>query len=131
VADTVNEGHRRLALLCRASAAYDGALGIPLLLAAPAVARMMGAGEPQPVINAQLNGLFALSLALGYLWAAGDVRARRGYLWVFGVFAKLAGSALFVLDHLMRGSPAAFLLFAVTDGLLGLVTLALLLASPD
>jgi hypothetical protein len=37
------------------------------------------------------------------------------------------GASLFVVDHFLRGSPAAFLLFAVTDGTLGLLTLALLL----
>ena len=103
------------------------ALALPLLVAANATARMMGAPEPQPLINAQLNGLFTLTLALGYLWAAGDVGARRGYLWIAGVFAKGLGAALFVADHLAGRSPATFLLFAVTDGTLALLTLALLL----
>jgi hypothetical protein len=57
----------------------------------------------------------------------GDVEARRGFLWVAGPLAKLLGASLFVLDHFLRGSPASFLLFAFTDGMLGLVTLALLL----
>ena len=124
--NTVNEtgGLRALALV---SAAYDFALALPLLVAANATARMMGAPEPQPLINAQLNGLFTLTLALGYLWAAGDVAARRGYLWIAGVFAKGLGAVLFVADHLAGRSPATFLLFAVTDGTLALVTLALLL----
>jgi hypothetical protein len=46
---------------------------------------------------------------------------------VAGVLAKGLGSALFVLDHLLRHSPPAFLLFAVTDGTLAILTLALLL----
>ena len=87
----------------------------------------MGAGAPSPVINAQLNGLFTVTLALGYFWAAADVEARRGYLWIAGVAAKAAGSLLFVVDHFARGSPASFLLFAATDGTLALVTLVLLL----
>jgi hypothetical protein len=115
---------RALALL---SAAYDLVLALPLLLAAPAVARLMGAPAPEPVINAQLNGLFTLTLGVGYLWAAADAESRRGYLWVAGVLAKGLGSALFVLDHLLRHSPPAFLLFAVTDGTLAILTLALLL----
>lgn len=128
VKNAVNAGGRGpLRALAYVSAAYDLALGIPLLLAAPQVARMMGAPPPQPVVNAQLNGLFTLTLALGYLWAARDVDARRGYLWIAGVAAKAAGAALFVADHFTAGSPATFLLFAVTDGTLALVTLALLL----
>jgi hypothetical protein len=74
-----------------------------------------------------LNGLFTLTLALGYFWCAQDVEQRRGYLWVAGVFVKVVGAALFVGDHFLRGSPASFLLFAATDGSIGLVTLAALL----
>ena len=123
----VNERASGLRALALISGVYDLALGIPLLVAPVAVASLMGAGSPAPVINAQLNGLFTLTLALGYFWAARDVEARRGYLWTAGVFAKLVGSILFVVDHFTRRSPDAFLLFAVTDGTLGLATLAMLL----
>ena len=92
-----------------------------------ATARLFGAPPPVPVLNAQLNGVFTLSLAAGYFWAAGAPEERRGYLWVAGVLAKLLGASLFVLDHVLRGSPTSFLLFAVSDGSLALVTLALLL----
>ena len=77
-------------------------------------------------MNAQLNGVFTLSLAAGYFWAAGAAQERRGYLWVAGVLAKGLGAALFVLDHFIRGSPPAFLLFALTDGTLALLTAWLL-----
>lgn len=118
-----------LRTLALASAAYDFALAAPMLLAPEATARLFGAPPPVPVINAQLNGLFTASLGAGYLWAARDVDARRGYLWVAGVLAKLPGALLFVVDHLVRSSPASFLLFAATDGTLGFVTLGLLLAT--
>ena len=118
---------RSLALV---SGVYDLLLALPMLLAPVAVARLFGAPEPQPVINAQLNGMFTLTLAAGYFWAARDVEARRGYLWVAGVLAKALGAALFILDHVVNGSPRTFLLFAATDGSLALVTLALLLRRP-
>jgi hypothetical protein len=118
---------RTLALV---SAVYDFALALPLLLAPVAVARAFGAPEPSPVVNAQLNGMFTLTLAAGYLWAARDAEARRGYLWVAGVLAKGLGAALFLLDHFTHGSPPAFLLFAATDGTLAALTLALLLRQP-
>lgn len=102
---------------------YDVALSVPMLLAPEFTARLFGAPPPVPVLNAQLNGLFTLTLGLGYFWCAQDVVARRGYLWVAGVFVKLAGAALFIGDHFLRGSPSSFLLFAATDGSLGLVTL--------
>jgi hypothetical protein len=126
----VNEtraGARKLRALALVSALYDLALGVPLLAFAPEVARLMGSPPPVPLINAQLNGLFTVTLALGYFWAARDVVARRGYLWIAGVIAKAAGALLFVIDHFARGSPASFLLFALTDGTLALVTLVLLL----
>ena len=119
---------RRLGMLGYVSGAYDLALALPMLLAPAATAALFGAPAPVPVINAQLNGVFTLTLAAGYFWAARDPLGRRGYFWVAGVLAKLLGSALFVADHFVNGSPASFLLFASTDGTLGLVTLALLLS---
>jgi hypothetical protein len=116
-------GLRTLALV---SGAYDLALAVPMLLVAPRLAEVMGAPPPVPLINAQLNGVFTLSLAAGYFWAARDVEARRGYLWVAGVLAKGLGAALFVLDHFQHGSPSTFLLFAVTDGSLAILTAVLL-----
>ena len=114
---------RALALV---SGVYDLLIGLAMLLAAPQVARLFGAPEPVPVVNAWLNGVFALALAAGYFWAARGVAARRGYLWVAGVFAKGLGAGVFVLDHAVNGSPSAFLVFAATDGTLALLTLALL-----
>ena len=117
----------RLRTLALVSGVYDLLLAIPLLFAADAMARAFGAPTPQPLVNAQLNGVFTLSLAAGYFWAAADPEARRGYLWVAGVLAKGLGSALFVFDHYARGSPAPFLLFAASDGTLALLTAFLLL----
>jgi hypothetical protein len=121
-------GQRTQALrtLALVSGVYDLLLAVPMLLIAPQVAAMMGAPPPVPLINAQLNGVFTLSLAAGYFWAARDVEARRGYLWVAGVLAKALGAALFVLDHFQHASPASFLLFAVTDGSLAVLTAILL-----
>lgn len=118
---------RTLALVC---AVYDLLLGLPMLLAAPLVARLFGAPEPVPIVNAWLNGVFTLTLAAGYFWAARDVSARRGYLWAAGVLAKGLGATVFVLDHFLNGSPPAFLLFAATDGSLAVVTFALLVSTP-
>lgn len=118
---------RALALL---GGVYDLLLSVPMLVAPVWTALLFGAPAPVPVVNAQLNGLFTMTLALGYFWCAGDVVARRGYLWVAGVFVKVLGSALFVGDHFLRGSPDSFLLFAATDGTIGLLTLAALLREP-
>ena len=115
-----------LGTLALVSGVYDLALAVPMLLVAPRLAEAMGAPPPVPLINAQLNGVFTLSLAAGYFWAARDVEARRGYLWVAGVLAKGLGAALFVLDHFQHRSPATFLLFAVTDGSLAILTAVLL-----
>jgi hypothetical protein len=113
--------------LCLVSGIYDLLLALPMLLAPVQAARAFGAPDPVPVVNAQINGVFALSLAAGYFWAMGDAEARRGYLWAAGVLAKALGALVFVADHFLRGSPASFLIFAACDGSLALVTLALLL----
>lgn len=124
----MQDGQRTGALrtLALVSGVYDLALAVPMLLVAPQLAAAMGAPPPVPLINAQLNGVFTLTLAAGYFWAARDVEARRGYLWVAGVLAKGLGAALFVLDHFQHGSPSSFLLFAVTDGSLAVLTAILL-----
>ena len=119
----------RLRGLAIVSGFYDLALALPMLLAPVQTALLFGAPAPVPVVNAQLNGVFTLSLAAGYFWAARDPLSRRGYLWVAGVLAKGLGVALFLVDHFYRGSPASFLLFAVSDGSLALVSLWLLLRS--
>jgi hypothetical protein len=118
-------GHR-LKTLAWVSALYDLLLAVPMVFAAPATAVLFGAPAPVPVVNAQLNGIFTFSLAVGYVWAAGAPEERRGYFWVAGVLAKGLGVILFLADHFLRGSPASFLLFAVTDGTLALVTYLLL-----
>lgn len=109
------------------SGLYDLSIAVPMLLFPVATSQLFGSPAPVPVINAQLNGVFTLALAVGYFWAMGDVEARRGFLWVAGPLTKLLGASLFVADHFLRGSPDMFLLFAATDGSLGLLTLFLLL----
>lgn len=115
-----------LRTLAVVSGVYDLLLGVAMLFAAPQLALLFGAPPPVPLVNAWLNGVFALTLAGGYFWAAHDVAARRGYLWWAGVFAKGLGAAVFVGDHWLNGSPPAFLVFAATDGALALATLLLL-----
>jgi hypothetical protein len=119
-----------LRTLAYISGVYDLALALPMLFIPVTMAQIFGAAPPSPVINAQLNGLFTLSLGVGYFWAAQDPEARRGFFWVAGVLAKGLGAALFVADHFLRGSPTAFLLFAATDGGLAIVTLWLLARRP-
>jgi hypothetical protein len=112
------------------SAAYDFALAAAMLAAPVAVARAFGAPDPVPVVNAQINGVFALALAAGYVWALRDLPTRRGYFWGAGVLAKGLGAAVFVIDHFLRASPASYLGFAATDGLLAVATLWALRRSP-
>jgi len=116
-----------LKTLAIVSGVYDLLLAVPMLLAAPTLARLFGAPPPVPLVNAQLNGVFTLALAVGYFWAARDPEARRGYFWVAGVLAKGLGALVFLVDHFTQGSPATFLLFVATDGLLALLTLFVLL----
>lgn len=115
-----------LRTLAIVSAVYDLLLAVSMLFAAPLVARLMGAPAPVPLLNAQLNGLFTLSLGVGYFWALRDAPTLRGYLWIFNVLAKGLGAVLILIDHFTQGSPATFLALVVTDGTLALATLWLL-----
>jgi hypothetical protein len=98
------------------------------LAATDSMAAWFGAPVPNPILFAKLNGLFLIAVGLGYAPAIRHPQAHRPYLWIFGPLLKGAGAATFVIDHVMNGSPTAFLLFAVSDGALAAVTLMALLA---
>ena len=78
-----------------------------------------------------MNGIFLLTIAAGYLipYKAPRSEGGRAYLWIMGPALKGTGAAAFVLDYFVRQSPASFLLFALSDGTLALLTLAALLTS--
>lgn len=112
-----------LAAVAAFSAVYDGALGIVMLFAAPWFAGTFGVAPAVPPVQANLNGLFLLAVAVGYWMPYRDPDRYRGYMWVMGPLLKGGGAALFLFDYVVRHSPESFLLFAASDGVLALVTL--------
>ena len=92
------------------------------------LASAFGVPAASPRIFSDLNGLFLLAVGAGYYLPWREPERYRGYMWVMGPLLKGAGAALFVVDYLLRGSPASFLLFAGSDGALALLTLYALLA---
>lgn len=122
-------GPRALSVVAAISGLYDLLVGAFLLLFTAQVAALFGAPIPVPRIHAELNAIFLLAVGAGY-WLPFRAPLRyRGYLWVMGPLLKGAGATAFVLDFAFRGSPASFLLFAISDGTLALVTLWVLLAT--
>jgi hypothetical protein len=121
---------RLLSLVAAVSGVYDGLVGIVMLTARPWLAAVFAVPLPQPPIHADLNGVFLLAVALGYLLPYREPQRYRGYLWVMGPFLKGAGAAAFLIDHFARHSPRAFLLFAASDGALAAITLWALLTVP-
>jgi hypothetical protein len=111
------------------SGVYDASVGLFLLLAADRLASLFGVPPAQPPIFSDLNGLFLLAVGAGYYWPFRDPRGARWYLWVMGPGLKGAGALAFLIDYLVRHSPASFLLFAASDGVLALLTLAALAGS--
>jgi len=120
---------------CRTIAAvslvYDALVGVLMLAGRPLLAQVFSVSVPTPPIHADLNGIFLLAIAAGYLIPYRDPQSAggRAYLWVMGPLLKGAGAATFVLDYFVRHSPSSFLLFAVSDGAIALLTLAALTAS--
>ena len=121
---------RPLAVVAAVSGIYDIALGLALLVAREALQSAFGLPPPSPPIHADLNGVFLIAVGVGYLMPFRRPDLHRGYLWVMGPLLKGGGSVLFLADHWLRGSPAAFLLFALTDGALALWTLWALARTP-
>ena len=121
----------RVRLVAAVSGVYDALVGVVMLAGRPLLSQLFDVPLPAPPIHADLNGVFLLCIAAGYLTSYRDPgsRAGRGYLWIMGPVLKGVGAAAFLLDYFFRHSPASFLLFAVSDGTLALVTLAVLLTS--
>jgi hypothetical protein len=111
------------------SGVYDISLGATMLAGRGLLAGLFAVPQPQPPIHADLNGLFLIAIGLGYVMPWRDPERYRTYLWVMGPVLKGAGAVAFILDYLVRGSPSAFLIFAVTDGTLAIVTALALLAT--
>jgi hypothetical protein len=122
----------RLRLVAAVSGIYDALVGVVMLAGRPILAQLFSVSLPTPPIHADLNGLFLLSIAAGYLIPYRDPQSSggRAYLWIMGPLLKGAGAAAFVIDYVVRQSPPAFLLFALSDGTLALLTLAALVTSP-
>src|SRR5262245_52407573 len=114
------------------SGIYDALVGVAMLAGRPLLSQLFGVPLPEPPIHADLNGVFLLAVAAGYLipYREPDSTGGRAYMWVMGPLLKGGGALVFILDHFLRNSPASFLLFAASDGALALVTLWALTRRP-
>lgn len=123
---------RRLQIVAAVSAIYDALVGVLMLLGRPLLAQLFSVSLPQPPIHADLNGVFLLAIAAGYLipYREPDSWGGRSYMWVMGPALKGAGAIAFIADFFLRDSPRSFLLFAASDGALALLTLWTLVNKP-
>src|SRR5437762_12980726 len=99
-----------------------------MLAGRPLLSQIFGVPLPVPAIHADLNALFLLAVAAGYAipYREPESAAGRAYLWIMGPGLKGGGALAFILDHIGRGSPRAFLLFAASDGALAAIPLVAL-----
>ena len=111
------------------SLVYDVSIGLMLFFFRDLLQLWFGVPAPNPPIHVDLNAIFVTAVGIGYLLPYRDPERYRAYMWIFGVALKSAGAIAFLLDYVMRGSPAAFLLFAAGDGTMALITLAALAQS--
>lgn len=122
---------RALSLIAAVSGLYDLVIGAGLLLAPVEIASWFGAPAPSPLLHVNIAGWLLIGIGIGYWQPFRDPVRHRAYLWIMGSVLKGGGAAIFLIDHFARQSPASFLLFALTDGMLALATLWALLASRD
>ncbi|HJZ75623.1 MAG TPA: hypothetical protein VKE51_28010 [Vicinamibacterales bacterium] len=108
-----------------ASAIYDGLIAVMMVAGRPLMAQIFNVALPQPPIHADLNGVFLVAVAAGYVipYREPDSVGGRTYLWVMGPMLKGIGALTFIADYIVRHSPASFLLFAAGDGSMALLTL--------
>jgi hypothetical protein len=118
-------------LISAVSGVYDAAIGVTMLAGRPLLARLFDVPLPEPPIHAELNGVFLIAVAAGYLIPYREPRSSggRSYLWAMGPLLKGGGALTFVLDYVLRQSPRSYLLFACSDGALAVATLWILLAT--
>ncbi|HEV3063578.1 MAG TPA: hypothetical protein VGY48_35390 [Vicinamibacterales bacterium] len=121
----------RVPVVAAVSGVYDALVGVVMIAGRPLLASLFHVALPVPPIHADLNGIFLLSVAAGYVIPYRDPASRAGrtYLWVMGPCLKGGGALAFVLDYIVRESPRSFLLFAVSDGAMALLTLWALVTS--
>jgi hypothetical protein len=115
----------RIRIVAAVSGIYDALIGVMMLAGRPLMSQLFAVALPEPPIHADLNGIFLLSVAAGYLipYREPDSAGGRVYLWIMGPLLKGTGALIFILDYYVRHSPASFLLFAVSDGAMALLTL--------
>ena len=120
----------RIRIVAAVSGIYDALIGVMMLAGRPLMSQLFAVALPEPPIHADLNGIFLLSVAAGYLipYREPDSAGGRLYLWIMGPLLKGTGAVVFLVDYFVRHSPASFLLFAVSDGTMALLTLWALLA---
>jgi hypothetical protein len=120
-----------LRVIAAVSGIYDAFVGVAMLAGRPLLSQLFGVPLPEPPIHADLNGVFLLAVAAGYLIPYREPASSggRAYLWVMGPLLKGGGALAFLLDYFLRHSPASFLLFAASDGTLALLTFVALLSS--
>ncbi len=126
---TPTRSYRTLSLVALFSCIYDLSIGVVLLTAQPWLVRTFGVAPPEPPIFVELNSVFLIAVGVGYLLPYVDPLRYRGYLWVMGPLLKGGGAVAFIADHLVHASPRSFLLFALSDGAVALLTLWALLAT--
>ena len=119
-----------LSAIAAISGLYDFLVGAFLLFAPGQMATLFGLTPANPRIFSDLNAIFLMAVGAGYALPWRDPEHYRGYLWVMGPILKGAGAAAFLLDYFLRGSPKSFLLFAASDAVLALITLAGLMKNP-
>jgi hypothetical protein len=118
-------------IIAAVSGLYDALVGVAMLAGRPMLARLFDVPLPEPPIHAELNGVFLLAVAAGYLIPYREPQSSggRSYLWVMGPLLKGGGALAFVLDYALRHSPRSYLLFACSDGALAIITLWILMTS--
>jgi len=120
-----------LRAIAAVSGIYDALVGVAMLAGRPLLSQLFGVPLPEPPIHADLNGVFLVAVAAGYLIPYREPQSSGGrlYLWVMGPLLKGGGALAFALDHFLRHSPASFLLFAASDGVLAALTLVALVST--
>ena len=128
-----SSGSSKVRPVAAVSLVYDALVGVMMIAGRPFLSSLFNVPLPVPPIHADLNGVFLLAVAAGYTitYREPDSRGGRAYLWVMGPLLKGVGALVFVLDYLLRGSPASFLIFALSDGTLALLSWWALATSPS
>ena len=109
---------------------YDILLGIPMLFLPDLTATLLNVIKPEPILWAQVIGLFLIIVGYFLLVATHDVR-KFVFIGVGSALVRLGYATLVILSWFTIGIETGYILVATTDALTAIILLVPIILTED